>query len=259
MTTCIIFLRFMRNVFFIVYILISLPVPLFAQELNLALEPGIGAYGMKDLKEFNAINLSSLPFDAKITNNFPNYWNNKLLLQYSMKKFLTLGIACSYQSSGSRISRVDYSGEYFFDTKIRAFSPGLLAEFYFPLNKFRFSFNNEAGIEFSKLRLNEYLRINSESKEDEYLFTSKNWYYEPTFKLSYPILFFRLGLVAGYLLDFKKGVFVSSNNYNIKLSEGKLATSDWSGLRLGLYLSFNLLHIFKSTDQYVKESLEIQQ
>lgn len=244
-------LRFMRNVFFIVFILTILPVTLFSQELNLVLEPGIGTYGMKDLKEFNTMNLNSLTFDAKITDNFPNYWSNKILLQYSMKKFLTFGIACSYQSTGSRISRVDYSGEYFFDTKIRAFSPGVMAEFYIPLNNFRFSFCNEVGIDFSKLRLNEYIKINSELKEDDYSFTSENWYYEPTVKLSYPILFFRLGITTGYLLELKKGIVVSSDNQNIKLSDGELVTSDWSGARFGISLSINLLQIFKSTNQNI--------
>lgn len=246
-------LRFMRNIFVALFILNFLPPALFSQELNLVLEMGLGTYRMKDLKEFNTINLSSLPFDAGITDNFPGYWNNKLLMQYSMKKFLTLGIACSYQSTGSRISRVDYSGEYFLDTRISAFSPGIMAEFYIPLKKFRLSFGNEAGIEFSNLRLNEYLKINSESKENEYSFTSHNWYYEPTVRLSYPVLFFRLGIVTGYLLDFKKGIFLSSdlNNYNIKLTDGRTITADWSGARLGISLSVNFLQFFKPAGQNI--------
>lgn len=245
----------MRNVLITVLVLISFPAALFSQQLNLVLEPGIGSYAMKDLKEFNNMNLSYLTFDAKLTDNFPVYWYNKLSLQYSLKKLLTFGLTCSYQSTGSRISRADYSGEYSFDTRIRSISPGVIAEFYIPLNAFRISLRNEAGIEFSKLRLNEYLRINTQSKNDEYSFTSQNLYYEPTVRLSYPVSFFRLGIAAGWLFDLKKEILTGSdsnknNNNNINniiLSNGKPATADWSGMRLGVSLSVNVAQIFKST------------
>lgn len=227
--------------------LISLPAALFSQNLNFVLEQGLGSYRMHDLKEFNSMSLNSLPFDAKVTDNFPNYWNYKPSLVLSFKKLLAAGITCSYQSTGSRISRIDYSGEYSFDTKISAFSPGVFAELYFPLNKLRISFNNEAGIEYSKLRLIEYLKISSDLKKDGYSFKSQNWYYEPTVRLSYPVLFFRLGIAAGYLFDLKKGTFLSteSSNINIKLSDGKLATADWSGIRFSATLSYNMLQLFK--------------
>jgi hypothetical protein len=229
----------------IILVLTGFPASLFSQKLNIVLEPGIGSYGMKDLKELNKLNLSSLPFDAKATSNFPAYWYNKLSLEYSMKKLLTVGFTFSYQSTGSRISRVDYSGEYYFDNRIRALSPGVTAEIYFHLNSFLISIRNEAGIEFTKLRLNEYLRINTESTNDKFSFISQNWYYEPTVKVSYPISFFRLGLVAGWLFDLKKEILAGSDSNtrdkNIVLSSGSKATADWSGIRLGISLSFNLL------------------
>lgn len=242
-------MKFLRSVLFVILILNCRQAALFSQELNLVLEPGIGSYAMKDLKSFNNTILSLVIFDAKITDDFPDYWNNKLLLQYTAKRYLSFGITCSYQSTGARISRVDYSGEYQFDTRIRAFSPGVVAEFYLPFNKLRFSFSNEAGIEFTKLRLSEYLKIKSVSEEEGNSFTSKNWYYEPTVKLSYPVKFLRLGIATGYLMDLKKGTFQNPdlNNSNIKLSNGKAITSDWSGLRIRLSLSVNLLQ-FKSTD-----------
>src|SRR5664279_3720846 len=98
----------MRKALFTLIILICVHSVVFCQQLNLVLEPGIGSYGMKDLKELNKMNLSSLPFDAKATSNFPAYWYNKLLFEYSLKKLLTAGFTFSYQSTGSRISRVDY-------------------------------------------------------------------------------------------------------------------------------------------------------
>ena len=247
----------MRNIFIIVLVLICFPAAIFSQKLNLVLEPGIGSYGMDDLKELNKMNLGSLPFDAKATSNFPAYWYNKLSLQYSLKKLVTAGITFFYQSTGSRISRADYSGEYSFDNRIRALSPGVMAELYFPINAFMISIRNEAGIEFTKLRLNEYLRINTESNNNKYSFTSQNWYYEPAVKVSYPVSFFRLGIVAGWLFDMKKEILTGSdsntNNKNIILSGGNPATADWSGMRLGISLSINLLQKFKSNGQDIRQ------
>ena len=251
----------MRNLLIIIFVLLSFPTGLFSQQLNLVLEPGIGSYGMKDLKELNKMNLSSLPFDAKATSNFPAYWYNKLSLEYSLKKLLTIGLTFSYQSTGSRISRVDYSGEYSFDNRIMALSPGLRAEIYFRLCAFMVSIRNEAGIEFTKLRLNEYIRINTESKNVKYSFKSQNWYYEPTLKVSYPVSFFRLGLVAGWLFDLKKEILTDSDsnttNKNIILLSGNPATANWSGMRLGISLSVNLSQIFKSSSHKIKQDPDI--
>ena len=238
-------------------ILINIPVSLFSQELNLVWESGLGSYNMNSLKAINNLNLQTLPFEAKITSNFPSYWNNKLSLQYCRKN-IVLGIACSYQSTGSRISRIDYSGKYSFDTSIRSFSPGALIEYCFPVYKFRFSLSNEFGIENSKLGLDELIRINTESDENEYFYKSINYYDEPSIKISYPVLFFRLGLTIGYSFDLKKGVLHGSgaNNKDTKLtlSGSGEARSDWSGMRLGASISFNLFQKQKCTIQLKNSS-----
>jgi hypothetical protein len=237
----------MRNAFKIVVtlILIVLPATLFSQELNVVLEPGLGSFRMNDLKEINDMTLKSLPFEAKITDNFPMYWTYKTSLLFSFRRFVTLGITGCYQSTGSRVSRTDYSGEYSFDTKIRSVSPGIIVEFNYPIGKYRISFSNEAGIEYLKLGLREYLIVNTESNESKYTFTAKNYYYEPTIKASYPVLFFRLGLIAGYLIDVKKEP-LSGTDGNLILSDGNYAASDWSGIRFGASLSFNLFQDFKT-------------
>jgi len=241
----------MRTVNLVVFLIFSVPVRLFSQNVSVLLEQGIGSYRMNDLKQLNIEVLNSLPFAAKVTENFPLYWNYKLSLMLSIKNDLDIGATCSFQSTGSRISRVDYSGEYSFDSKINALSPGIIAEIHIPLNKLRISFNNEVGIEYSKILLIEHIKISSNLKENRYSFKSQNWYYEPTVRLSYPILFFRLGITGGYLFDFKKGIVrsIDSNNFNIKLSDGKLPTADWSGMRLCATLSFNMSQLFKKDEQ----------
>jgi hypothetical protein len=199
---------------------------------------------MTDLKELNSVDLKSLPFPARQTANFPSYWNYKSTLSYSFKKFVTLGFAMSFESTGSRISLADYSGEYFFDTRIHAFSPGGVIEISNRSDKLRYSFCNEVGFESTRLSLIESIRVGSQSTEDAYSFKSRNLYYEAYLKATYPVLFLRIGVFAGYLLDIKKEPFSgkSMNGKNIELSGGQLAAADWSGIRLGLSVSVNLFH-----------------
>jgi len=236
----------MRNALIIIgtLILISFSDTLFSQELNVVLEPGLGSFRMKDLKEINSMTLASLPFDAEIADNFPTYWTYKSSLLFAFRRFVTLGITGCYQSTGSRVSRADYSGEYAFDTRIRSFSPGIIIEFNYNIDKYRLSFSNEVGMEYSRLGLREYLMVGTESHENEYAFTAKNIYYEPAFKVSYPVSFFRVGLIAGYLIDVKREP-LSGPNGNLILSNGKTARSDWSGIRFGVLFSYNIFQAFK--------------
>jgi hypothetical protein len=229
----------MRNAMLLITMLVTFPNELLSQKLNFVVEQGLGSYKMNDLKQFNNLILNSLPFEAAATENFPAYWNYSASFVLSLNK-MAFGVTCSYQSTGSRISRADYSGEYAFDTKINSVSPGFFAEFHIPLNEFLLSINNEVGIELSKLSLIEYLVIGSVSQEDAYKFKSQNIYCEPSVRLSYPVLFFRLGVGAGYLVDFKKGTFKSTDSDEIKLSDGNPVTADWSGVRLSATLSFQL-------------------
>jgi hypothetical protein len=125
---------------------------------------------------------------------------------------------------------------------IRSVSPGIKVEFRYPADKYRLSFSNEVGLEFSKLGLREYIKLGTQSHENKYTFTAKNFYYHPSVRISYPVSFIRLGLFAGYLIDLKKESLSGSDGYLI-LSEGNHARSDWSGIRAGLSLSLSIGHL----------------
>jgi hypothetical protein len=232
-----------RGIILILLLQITFHTAVSSQELNINLESGLGSYKMGDLKELNDMVLESLPFDSKITENFPNYFYYKPSLNLSLNKIISFGIVLSYQSTGSRISRADYSGEYFYDTKIRALSPGILIEFYRPIDKFRVSFSSEFGINYSKLYLKEYLRVYSETDDNDASFVSHNFYYEPAFKISYSVGILRVGMTAGYLVDFSKGKFADTERKVdiLTLTDNSQPTADWQGMRLGIAVSTNIL------------------
>jgi hypothetical protein len=233
--------RGLLNIVIITLIFISGPIA--SQELNLGFEAGIGKFKMNDLKKINEDVLRSLPFGARVTHDYPAYFHYKPSLLLSVNEIINIGAVWSFHSTGSRVSRTDYSGEYLFDSKIRTSSPGILIDFCYPAEKLRVSLRNEIGINFSKLNLREYLQIYNESDSDEASFISSNYYYNPAVMITYPLLFFRVGLNAGYLYDIKKGSFSNTENKNIilEMSDGEEANADWTGFRFGLFLTYDLL------------------
>lgn len=231
---------------FVFLIISSFPVALFSQELNIGFESGTGSYSMNDLKELNNVYRGSLPFDARITENFPNYWYYRPSISYSFKKNVTLGAAWSFHSTGSRISLADYSGEYSFDMIINSSSPALFLDFFYPVSGFRFVFGNELGMDYSNLTVNENLKIGSYTNGSSNKFKSQSFYYEPDLKILYSVLFMKIGLSAGYHLDLQNGDIASANNKKAFLmsSSGEKARSNWSGFRIGASLTFNMFRIF---------------
>jgi hypothetical protein len=225
--------------------MLILPSGLCAQELNIAFDMGVGTYRMSDLMQLNRNVMKSLPFDAKLTDDFPGYWDYKPSLMFSFRKLAEIGITSGLQSTGSRISCADYSGEYSFDTRIRCTSYGIIIGIHSSIGKFRASIRNESGIENSSLAVEEYLRIESESERDDFTYKSKNYYSEPSVKISYPVRFFRAGITAGYHFDFIMKELKDGGN-GILLADGKFAEADWSGARISASISFNILQKFRT-------------
>jgi len=233
----------MKYALILVFVCLQFSAISLAQELNLRLESGMGSVKMKDLKEINDLNLKALPFDAKLTSDFPMYWYYKPSLEFSFKKILTIGIEWAYLTSGSRISLMDYSGEYSFDTKIMSSSPAILVELWQNVSDFKIAFGNEFGYAYTNVGYIEILRIGTDTQKSEDSFKSESWFYEPSIRISYPISRFNAGIVVGYLLDSKDGNLYGAKNKNIvlQLPNSSYVRSDWSGIRLGLTLSYNLL------------------
>ncbi len=234
----------MKNVLITGFLLFLLSIsPLgFSQELHLSFETGLGSYKMRDFKTLNDMDLRSLPFEAKITEDFPMFWYYKPSFLVAISKVFSTGIVWTYQSAGSRISREDYSGEYLFDTRIKASSPGLVLQMNYQVNKLEFSFFNEAGVEFSKIEMKEYLNVNAEIYNEVYNFKSLNFYEKPGLKISYPISDFTLGLICAYSIDFIRRPISLKGSGDISLSfpDDRQVTADWTGLRTGIFITYKL-------------------
>jgi hypothetical protein len=213
-----------------------------SQEISAGLQSGIGTYSMRDLKNINEIITMELPFDTKTVANFPPFLYYSAVIKKQISN-VNLGIVYSFQSTGSRISGKDYSGEYRFDMLINSSAPGIYNEFILASQgKSQISFSSIFGVIFSRLKINEFLTVLDENVTDNtYRYKAVNYYLEPGFSFAYPVKFMKIGINTGYLIQFRNNSFYSVENKNdilLNPQSGDLVRPGWTGIRAGLTVIF---------------------
>jgi hypothetical protein len=239
--------------FFLLIILIFLSNNiLLPQEVKIGFETGIGKFSMFDLKDMNTAIPELLPFDAKTVSDFPPflYYEPKIIVKLGI---FGAGLTYSFQSTGSRVSSKDYSGEYRFDMKVKSNSPGIYFEFdLLSPGKSDLSFYTTLKRNYSRLRINEYFNVlDSVLTDDISKFSAKNYSIEPGILFNRSFGFLIIGINAGYSVSFgkkDKQYFSMIKDENIILSNPVTQVPikpDWSGFRFGLSLFIDLNSIFQ--------------
>lgn len=224
----------------------SLPGGTNTSNLKLGYQIGFGTYSMNNLKDINDQVSESLPFDSKIVDNFPGYLYFRPSVTLEFAKY-SIGLICSFQSTGSRISSKDFSGEYRFDTKVKATSPGIYGDIkLLSQKKSRLCVYSIAGLIFSKLNIHETLTLKSSHGENQSIdFKAQNYFLEPGIDYSYSIGSLSVGLNVGYFITIGSQGFYSGDNKKNSLQNSKNnqdVTPDWNGIRSG----FSILYTFRS-------------
>ncbi|MGD0755168.1 MAG: hypothetical protein ABR927_08925 [Bacteroidales bacterium] len=215
-----------------------------SQEFNFGFQTGIGTYSMKGLKNINTSVPQGLPFDTKLVADFPAYFYYRPSMILRFKGF-GLGLVYSFQSTGSRISAKDYSGEYRFDMKVRSSAPGIYCEVKLTAeNNFNFYLYSIIGPSFSNLETKEYFNVaDTMLINANYKFKAQNYYIEPGINILFPVKAFSFGLNFGYLVQFGDQAFYTGNDKKNILFDAKNQVSvkpDWNGIRGGLSVFYNL-------------------
>jgi hypothetical protein len=228
----------MKSLVSIILFILIINARAISQDFSIGFQSGIATYSMLDLKKINKIIPGELPFDTKTVANFPPFFYFSAVVKKRIGN-VNLGLVYLFQSTGSRISGKDYSGEYRFDMLVNCSAPGIYSEVILPSSgKSQFSYFSIAGFAYSGLKLNEFLNVLDENVTDEtYRFRAVNYYIEPGFSYNYPYRFFNFGINAGYLIQFRNNAFHSTGNKNEILTNpqsGEPAVPGWSGLRAGL-------------------------
>lgn len=233
----------LKRVSFWLMLLILPASSLMAQYPYLGFQWGVGSFKMNDLSEFNSYVIGGSHLEAELIDDYPPYYFYKTTIGYNYKRY-KFGLLHSYQSTGSRYSLIDYSGEYLYDTKIKSNSFAFLVEYNLNPNKvFQISLFSEFGAISSKLLLEEVLSIDEEILSDEsYALKASNAYWDPGIRISYPVLFFELYFSASYCMQFKGKGFYFIDNPDLPLYGGSSVprNPDWTGYRLGIGININL-------------------
>jgi hypothetical protein len=214
-----------------------------AQNVCAEFQAGTGTYLMNDLKGLNRAIKAGIPFDTKLVADFPPFLNYTACIKVQVSN-ASFGLVYSFQTTGSRISGKDYSGEYYFDMTVNGHAPGIYTEIMFPSDiRVNFSVFSVFGVLFSSLKMHEFLTVlNTVATDDTYRFKSRNLYFEPGFCINYPVKSLKFGINAGYLVQFGNGSFRDSENsgsYLANQQTGDAVRPGWGGLRAGLSVCFS--------------------
>jgi len=214
-------------------------VRLYSQDIRLGMSAGLGTYSMTDMK---ALNTAWLPdFDAKVVSNFPAYPFFRPSLIFTWTRF-SAGLEYTRQSTGSRISARDYSGEYRLDMLVQSNNAGLSLGWELMLkNKFRIEVELKGGAAFSHLKIDYSLKLNSQLVDDNSEdLDVVQYYFEPGISFDYALLAdLRLGIYGGYYLDTSDRVFKGDFDLvNPDTREG--VGPQWKGLRIGITVGYKL-------------------
>jgi hypothetical protein len=220
-----------------------------AQSFTVSFETGIGQYKMDELKKINDFVVSGLPFDTKIVSDFPVYWYY-LPGIFIKGETYTAGATLGFQSTGSRVSGEDYSGEYRLDMKISSYLPGFYGEFYGRNpRKLKLAGYGSFGMSRGYMVMHEYFMVVDTTvidQKNEYY--SITYFFQPGIKLNYNLGSICFGLNMGYNLTFGGHAFYLDGNADNTLHDlktNKTVSPDWSGFRLGLSVSYSLIRKHK--------------
>jgi hypothetical protein len=213
-----------------------------AQNYKLCFQTGYGFYNMSTFSQLTTQVQSGLPFESKIISKYPPYHYYQPMLKFSKNNF-DIGLVYLFQTTGSRISSADYSGEYTFDTKVNSHSPGIiLGGILKDYNKIKLGFSMQTGLCFSTLKVNQYLRLDKIVDNADYKYTAKSIYFEPGIKCIYTLNNMGFEFNVGYFKEVLRSdySYVGSESGNISVNKKLYDPDVWDGVRIGITFSYKL-------------------
>jgi hypothetical protein len=241
----------MKNItltMFFVLALIQLASP---QEVKFAFQTGLGTYSMDGLKNLNCGITDQLQFDSKTVSDFPAYFYFRPSIVFNFKN-LGIGLINTFQSTGSRVSAKDYSGEYHYDMKVHSNTPGIYFEYKIANEKmYSICFYSIMGVAFSKLETLNYLNVfNSLLTNEKTNYKAQNLYLEQGINCIHSFNYLSVGINLGYLLQFENEAFYTGGDKKNTLYDSVYQVSikpNWNGIRAGLVISYSFIRPGKIT------------
>lgn len=214
-------------------------------QVQLSLSSGYSTYSMSQLKEFQTEMKSQFPVEAKITSSFPGYIYHEFSGAYQFGDHFLSGISLTYGSTGGKIHYRDYSGEMGNEQVAKYFEIGLPLSWKIPLqeNKLNMHLQLRPSWILGNLSMSYESEINSKKAVDEVEFKSTNVGFQPSVMVERKIgpLFLFLSCAYNQNVYKSKLFFKENDDYYLLNSKFEKVRADWSGLRVGLGVSYTLV------------------
>jgi hypothetical protein len=234
----------MRAVF-ICILYMALAVPGMAQKkYSISIGSGLGTYAMNDLKELQTANELNFQGLLETVDDFPPYLYYSGEVTRKFGKSFSAGVAYRFESTGYKSSYSDYSGSISFEQVLQVNQIGLVIAYEFlNRNKVLLSAQLRGYYSWTSCDYMSQLILTTAqySNEQSFSFVSNSIMFNPAFNLAYPVLNkLSLHLTVGYCLDFQGELKLKSNpDITIILPDQSSVSSNWSGFRGGLAVSFS--------------------
>lgn len=217
-----------------------------AKNFKIGLQTGYGTYNMSDFKKLVTDYYSKLPFNSSLSENFPPYIYYQVNTEFGFKKVWSIGPSFSIHSTGSRISKKDYTGFFYSDYTVKNISISLKTTYFLKQNKsVKIYLFNESGTIFGKLNTQTELKIENYPNYNSYVsddLSNIELYIEPGAEFLVPVSRNELGLSVSYCLPITNWGYFLAENKKMKLYKDglNLVNNGWSGFRIGVCFYLHL-------------------
>lgn len=209
-----------------------------AQILKLGLQTGYAQYKMDDFEKYVNEKSDMLAFETKRVQNFPPNIYFKPTMQIEFNRF-GMGVSYSFHSTGARITRNDYSGEYYNNVLTNGHTLGTNVFVWINSeHKLKLGLNGEFGLHYTAITLDESLILVNNSSFFEYDYNViGSLYAEPGLKLAYSYSRFNFEISCAYLFPLNQ---IDDYAPLKKAHDKGYYKIEWDGMRAGLTILYSI-------------------
>jgi hypothetical protein len=224
-----------------IVLLMFVPVLAFAQG-RVYMKAVAGNYRMGDMKEFQRElqkDYEGIGVPVKVVAEFPVSLQVDAGMDFSLDVGTTIGFFINYATTYGRLYYADYSGEASGKQKLKRIAFGFRAAMDIADN---LEVYGKFGVGLNSMDLlHETSIAGAGATNDEIQFNALGAVIEPGIQWRYPYHRFAFALNAGYEFSFNGRTKLNDDsNAYLTNNDGKAVVIDWSGIRIGAGVYFNV-------------------
>jgi hypothetical protein len=216
----------------------------FARDMVIQVQIGQSQYDMSDmhLLQQNIVSeYGSLSIPAEITSEFPSFYYTRVDIIKKFNPRYAGGFTWTHMEAGGRVHYADYSGHIVSDQIVRSngygwYNAWTIRDF----NSSNFMVNMPVYGLWSSLSLSDEMKVFDESENTEYELVALGLALAPSLAFQYKITRLSLTFEGGYQLSYSKAFHLKDEEDAILRVDGNKLGPNWSGLRIGIAVGYQL-------------------